>query len=168
MKPGADVDALYRDLSARLEMSRASQPAQVRNLAALGRLPAVLAVFLAVIAVVVLAHSLVLTVRRRSADLAVLRVIGLTPRQVAASVGVMAATLTAIGLVVGPLLGLAIGRRRVGRGRVAGSAWPATSRCRGGCWWSRCRRHCWSRCWSRCVPALRAATLRPAAVLRSE
>ena len=39
VKPGADVDALYRDLSARLEMGRASQPAQVRNLAALGRLP---------------------------------------------------------------------------------------------------------------------------------
>ncbi len=110
VEPGVDVDALYRDLSARLEMGRATQPAQVRNLAALGRLPAGLAVFLAVIAVVVLAHSLVLTVRRRSADLAVLRVIGLTPRQVAASVGVMAVTLTAIGLVAGPVLGLAIGR----------------------------------------------------------
>ena len=70
---------MYRELSPRLEMTRASQPRQVRNLAALGRLPSVLAVFLALLAVVVLAHSLVLTTRRRSADLAVLRVIGMTP-----------------------------------------------------------------------------------------
>ena len=167
VKPGVDVDALYRDLSARLEMGRASQPAQVRNLAALGRLPAGLAVFLAVIAVVVLAHSLVLTVRRRSAELAVLRVIGLTPRQVAASVGVMAATLTAIGLVAGPVLGLAIGRVvwwEVAQGiGVAGDlALP---------WWLLVTVAPVALAVSALVvlvPARRAATLRPAAVLRSE
>jgi putative ABC transport system permease protein len=58
----------------------------------------------------VLAHSLLLTTRRRRGDLAVLRVLGMTPRQVAASVGVMAGTLTVIGLVLGPILGIAIGR----------------------------------------------------------
>ena len=167
VKPGADVDSLYRDLSARLEMSRATQPAQIRNLAALGRLPAVLAVFLAVIAVVVLAHSLVLTVRRRSTDLAVLRVIGLTPRQVAASVGVMAATLTAIGLVVGPVLGLAIGRVvwwevAMGIGVAGDLALP---------WWLlvvALPAALLVTTLVALVPALRAATLRPASVLRSE
>jgi putative ABC transport system permease protein len=104
------VQPLFADLSRRLEMTRSTVPRQVSNLAALGRLPSVLAAFLALLAVVVLAHSLVLTTRRRGADLAVLRVLGMTPRQVAAAVWVMAGTLAAIGLVVGPLLGLALGR----------------------------------------------------------
>ena len=58
----------------------------------------------------VLAHSLLLTTRRRSPDLAVLRVLGMSPRQVAAAVGVMAGTLTVIGLLLGPVLGVAVGR----------------------------------------------------------
>jgi putative ABC transport system permease protein len=105
-----DVAPMFGELSQRLEMNPASVPRQVSNLAALGRLPAALAGFLALLALVVLAHSLLLTTRRRSSDLAVLRVIGMSPRQVAAAVGVMAGTLTVIGLLLGPLLGVAVGR----------------------------------------------------------
>jgi len=105
-----DAAALYGELSQRLEMTPSSVPGQVGNLAALGRLPAVLAGFLALLALVVLAHSLLLTTRRRSPDLAVLRVLGMSPRQVAAAVGVMAGTLAVIGLLLGPLLGVAVGR----------------------------------------------------------
>jgi putative ABC transport system permease protein len=105
-----DAASMFRELSQRLEMTPAGVPRQVNNLAALGRLPSVLAGFLALLALVVLAHSLLLTTRRRSPDLAVLRVIGMSPRQVAAAVGVMAGTLTVIGLLLGPLLGVAVGR----------------------------------------------------------
>jgi hypothetical protein len=106
----ADAGPMFAELSRDLEMQRSAVPRQIRNLSALGRLPSVLAAFLALLAVVVLAHSLLLTTRRRRGDLAVLRVLGMTPRQVAASVGVMAGTLTVIGLVLGPILGIAIGR----------------------------------------------------------
>lgn len=105
-----DVAPLYGELAQRLEMTPASVPGQVGNLAALGRLPSVLAGFLALLALVVLAHSLLLTTRRRSPDLAVLRVLGLSPRQVAAAVGVMAGTLAVVGLLLGPPLGVAVGR----------------------------------------------------------
>jgi hypothetical protein len=108
--PGVDAGRMYGELAQRLEMVPAGRPPQIGNLAALGRLPAVLAAFLALLALVVLAHALVLTARRRSPDLAVLRVIGLTPRQVAAVMGVMAATIAVIGVLLGPVLGLAVGR----------------------------------------------------------
>ena len=110
VRDDADVGPMVAQLSRRLELTVASPPPQIRNLSGLGRLPTVLAAFLAVLAVVVLGHSLVLTARRRGADLAVLRVIGLTPRQVAATMGVMAGTIVLIGVVAGPLLGLAVGR----------------------------------------------------------
>ena len=45
--PGADADAMYADLSQKHEMVRAARPAEVRNLAALGSLPMLLAAFLA-------------------------------------------------------------------------------------------------------------------------
>jgi hypothetical protein len=106
----AQADRMFGELARRLEMERNTVPRQIRNLEALGRLPSVLAAFLALLALVVLAHSLSLTARRRGTDLAVLRVVGMTPRQVAGTVGVMAGTLTLIGLVLGPVLGLAIGR----------------------------------------------------------
>ena len=162
-----DADAMYAALAQRLEMIRAFPPAEVRNLVALGRLPVLLAVFFGALAVAVLAHSLVLTARRRATDLAVLRVIGLTPLQVGGALVAMALTIGAVGLALGPALGLAVGR--VVWGEVAsgiGTAGdPAVP-------------------WLVLVvavpavllgtvlvallPARRAATLRPAEVLRSE
>jgi len=163
----ADARAMYRELAARLEMIPASQPAEVRNLVALGSLPVVLAVFLGALAVAVLVHSLVLTARRRAPDLAVLRVIGLTPAQVGGALVTMALTIGVVGLALGPALGLAVGR--VVWGEVASgigtAADPAVP-------------------WrvlalavptvlvgtvvAALLPARRAATLRPSAVLRSE
>jgi hypothetical protein len=167
VSPGMDADAMYAELSQRLEMTPAAQPAEVRNLAALGELPTLLAVFLGALTAAVLAHALVLTVRRRAPDLAVLRVIGLTPRQVGAALVAMAATIGVVGLVLGPLLGLAVGRLvwgEVARG-IGAAGDPAVP-------------------WTLLVaavpgvlvgaalvallPARRAARLRPAAVLRAE
>jgi hypothetical protein len=93
-----------------LELIRAAPPEEVQGLLDLDPLPSLLGWFLAVVAAAVLAHALVVTTRRRARDLAVLRVIGFTPRQVAASVVTMAGTTAVIGLVVGIPLGLAVGR----------------------------------------------------------
>jgi putative ABC transport system permease protein len=114
----ARADALYAELAADLELTGQSPPADVRNLLDLGRLPVVLGLFLAVLSGTLLAHSLVLTTRRRAADLAVLRVIGFTPRQVAASLVAMAGTTALVGVLLGLPLGLALGR--VVWGEVAG------------------------------------------------
>jgi hypothetical protein len=165
--PGVDADAMYAELAQRLEMVRAEQPAEVRNLAALGDLPTLLAVFLGGLAVAVLAHALVLTVRRRAPDLAVLRVIGLTPAQVGGAMVAMAVTIGAVGLVLGPLLGLALGRVvwgevATGIGAAGDPAVPwsllvaAVPAVLGGT------------ALVALLPARRAATLRPAEVLRSE
>jgi hypothetical protein len=93
-----------------LELVRAAPPEDVQGLLDLNPLPSLLGWFLAAVAAAVLAHALVVTTRRRARDLAVLRVIGFTPRQVAASVVTMATMTAAIGLVVGVPLGLAVGR----------------------------------------------------------
>jgi hypothetical protein len=105
----ADGDA-YARYAADLELTPAGPPAEVSNLAGLGRLPAALQLFLALIAVIALAHALVLTCRRRGRDVGVLRSLGFTPRQVGATLLTMAGTTVAVGVLVGVPLGLALGR----------------------------------------------------------
>ena len=107
---GDAADAVYDDLAASLELVRRSLPTDVSNLVDLGRLPVALGVFLALLSGAVLAHALVLTTRRRAGDLAVLRVIGFTPRQVGGTLVAMAGTTSVVGLLVGLPLGLALGR----------------------------------------------------------
>jgi hypothetical protein len=165
--PDVDADAMYDELSKRLEMSRAEQPAEVRNLAALGNLPVLLAVFLGALTVAVLAHALVLTVRRRAPDLAVLRVIGLTPRQVGGALVAMAATIGVVGLVLGMVLGLAVGRvvwgevaRGIGAAGDPALPWGLLAAAVPGVLAGTGL--------VALLPARRAARLRPAAVLRAE
>jgi hypothetical protein len=102
--------SLRNALAARFEIIGAAPPSEVRNVTGLGRLPDALALFLGLVAAAALAHGLVLTSRRRAHDIAVLRSLGFTPRQVAASLQTMAGVTAALGLVVGVPLGLAIGR----------------------------------------------------------
>ncbi|MDT7570317.1 MAG: putative transport system permease protein, partial [Actinomycetota bacterium] len=107
--PGAARD-LRNDLAPRFEIFSATQPSEVRNVTDLGRLPDALGVFLCLLGAAALAHGLVLTSSRRAHDIAVLRSLGFTPRQVAASVLTMAGVTATIGLVAGLPLGLAVGR----------------------------------------------------------
>jgi ABC-type antimicrobial peptide transport system permease subunit len=62
-----------------------------------------------VIAVLALTNALVVAVRRRGHDLAVLRAMGFTRRQTAGAVVVMALTIVSIGALVGVPVGIAIG-----------------------------------------------------------
>jgi hypothetical protein len=111
VRTSPENDTSLRDiLATRFEIISAAPPSEVRNVTGLGRLPEALALFLSLVAVAALAHGLVLTSRRRAHDIAVLRSLGFTPRQVGASLLTMAGVTAAVGLVIGAPLGLAIGR----------------------------------------------------------
>jgi ABC-type antimicrobial peptide transport system permease subunit len=87
-----------------------SEPADQQNLRNVRGLPVLFAVFLLALAIGALAHVSSSVLRRRRGELAVLRSLGLTPRQVRACLAWQATTLAVIGLIVGIPLGIALGR----------------------------------------------------------
>lgn len=108
--PGVDTDELVDEYAARYEVTEAAPPREVDNLRELDRLPAVLGGFLAIVGLAALSNAIVLAVRRRGRDLAVLRVMGYTPVQTATAVLTMATVAGAIALAIGVPLGIAAGR----------------------------------------------------------
>jgi predicted lysophospholipase L1 biosynthesis ABC-type transport system permease subunit len=90
--------------------SRPARPAQVRNLAQLGTLPLILGAALLAVGLAALGHALLTVLRRRRRDLAVLRTIGFTGRQLGATLFALATTVMLGGLVVGVPLGLLVAR----------------------------------------------------------
>ena len=108
-RPGADPAELIDRLDDQVEADENELPTEIDNLRQLGRLPSAVAALVGTIAVLALANALVVLVRRRRRDLALLRTMGFTRRQTAAAVVSMAATIVAIGLVVGAPVGLAAG-----------------------------------------------------------
>ena len=86
-------------------------PAQIANYRTMGATPALLAFSLAAGAVAALGLTLFASVRRRRRDLAVLKTIGFTQRQVAATVACQATATAIIGIAVGVPLGIILGRR---------------------------------------------------------
>ena len=85
-------------------------PAVIANLEEARSIPNALAGFLAVLAVAALVHALLLGLRRRRHDLAVLRVLGLQGGQVTGLVAVQATAIALVGAVIGIPLGVAGGR----------------------------------------------------------
>lgn len=73
-------------------------------------LPLVLSGFLALLAVGAVGHALVIAIRRRHHELAVLRALGLTQWQSRLVIATQATVLAMIGLVFGVPLGVALGR----------------------------------------------------------
>ncbi len=86
------------------------RPAQIVNYRSIGSTPVLLAVGLAIGAVFVLGLTLSASVRRRRRDLALLKVLGFTQRQLAAAVAWQATVAAIVGIVVGIPLGVIIGR----------------------------------------------------------
>jgi ABC-type lipoprotein release transport system permease subunit len=84
--------------------------ADVTNLSHVRSLPYLLAAFLIVLGLGAVAHALMTVSQRRARELAVLRAVGLSPRQAAACVGWQAIVVAAIALVIGVPVGLVIGR----------------------------------------------------------
>jgi predicted lysophospholipase L1 biosynthesis ABC-type transport system permease subunit len=86
------------------------RPAEILNYRTLGTTPTLLGVALATGAVVALGLTLVTSVRRRRRDLALLKTLGFTRRQLAATLAWQASVAVAIGCAVGIPLGIALGR----------------------------------------------------------
>jgi len=86
------------------------RPAEIVNYRSLGRIPALLGGALAFGAVTALALTLVASVRRRRRELALLKTLGFTGRQLAAVVGWQAVVSVLIGILVGLPLGIIVGR----------------------------------------------------------
>lgn len=108
--PDADQRGARERLEAELGEVRTDEPpTDVANLDRVTAIPRALGVFLGGLAILAVGYELVVAVRRRRRDLAVLKVLGFRPRQIAASVAWQATLIIASGLFVGVPLGLAAG-----------------------------------------------------------
>ena len=87
------------------------RPAEIVNYQSTGSTPEVLAGGLAIGAVIALAVALVATVRKRRRDLALLKTLGFTKRQLAVTLTWQASVTAVIGIVIGLPVGIALGRQ---------------------------------------------------------
>ncbi len=118
LRPGADPvaarQALKRTVAklgdGNLSVLSVQRPAEIVNYRSMGTIPALLGTALAVGAVVALALTLVASVRRRRRELALLKTLGFTHRQLAAVVAWQSSVAVAIGTVIGMPIGIVVGR----------------------------------------------------------
>ena len=111
--PGADVAAVIDRLGAQgaqVGPGPIIAPKERAELSELRTLPLYLAGFLAILGVGAVAHTLASTARRRRHDVAMLRALGMRPRDSSAIVFVQAGAIGLVGLAIGLPLGLALGR----------------------------------------------------------
>jgi ABC-type lipoprotein release transport system permease subunit len=112
--PDVDRKRLLADLrrSAGSEylVSTPEAPTDIVNFGRVQNLPLILAGLVALLAAATLAHTLVSSVYRRARDLAVLKTLGFTAKQVRRTVAWQSTTLTSIALLVGLPAGIALGR----------------------------------------------------------
>jgi hypothetical protein len=86
------------------------RPAEIVNYRSMGTTPALLGGGLALGAAVALALTLVASVRRRRRDLALLKALGFTRRQLASALAWQSTVAVGVGVVIGTPLGIAVGR----------------------------------------------------------
>lgn len=121
LRPGADLSASVSRLNREFgDLSlcggdpgcakTAERPGDITNYARVRGTPLVLAGVLALMALGTLAHVLITSVRRRRRDLAVLKTLGLSRRQVSAATSWQATTTAGVALVLGVPVGIALGR----------------------------------------------------------
>jgi hypothetical protein len=116
LRPGASRAAALQVLQRVVPAANGGQvigvqrPAEIVNYRSMGATPAFLGAALAAGATAALALTLFASVRRRRRDLALLKTIGFTRRQLAAAVAWQSSIAVAIGAVVGVPLGIALGR----------------------------------------------------------
>lgn len=94
-----------------LDVLPVQRPAEIASATAVGRVPVFLALALALGSIVSLNMALGSSVRRRRRDLAVLKTLGFTPREVAATVSWQATMTVGLGLLAGVPIGIAAGQR---------------------------------------------------------
>jgi hypothetical protein len=116
LRPGANLAAARNALQRLVPAANGGQvtavqrPAEIVNYSSMGTTPALLGAALAAGAVAALCLTLFASVRRRRRDLALLKTIGFTRRQLAAAVAWQSTIAVALGAVVGVPLGIALGR----------------------------------------------------------
>jgi lipoprotein-releasing system permease protein len=88
----------------------AQRPAEIVNYRTMGSTPLILGLGLTAGAVTALGFALITSVRRRRRSMAVLRTLGFTGRQLAASLAWQSSVAVGIGLVFGVPLGIVFGR----------------------------------------------------------
>jgi hypothetical protein len=93
-----------------IEILPVQYPAEIENYRTIGALPVLLATGLAIGAVVALGLTITAAVRRRRRDLALLKVLGFTQRQLAACIAWQSTLAAAIGVLAGIPLGITLGR----------------------------------------------------------
>jgi hypothetical protein len=109
----ADRAAVVARLSelTQIEPASAPLPAPIRNLSRVQRIPIVLSLLLLGLGIVTLVHALVIAVRARRRDLAILRALGADRGQVRRIVLWQATSMVAVPIVIGTPLGLLVGVR---------------------------------------------------------
>ena len=105
----AGIAAMRRD-SPTAFIVPAERPGDVSSLQRIASVPVLLAVLLALMAMGVLAHTLITSIRRRRRDLAVLKTLGFQRLQLAGVVAWQATVLAVAALLVGLPVGVAVGR----------------------------------------------------------
>jgi hypothetical protein len=111
VRDGADLEvALERLRSIEPGLVPTQRPSVVDSLDEIGSTPAWLGGFLVLLGLAGFAHALVIGSRRSRRDLAIVRALGLRPRQAAGAIRWGAALITVAGTAVGVLLGLVAGR----------------------------------------------------------
>jgi ABC-type lipoprotein release transport system permease subunit len=109
--PGVDAGQASAGLVAETRrLIYPQEPADVANFGRVENLPVLMAALVAAVALAMLVHVLVTSVRRRRRDLAVLKTLGFTRAQVSWTVAWQATTLVALALAVGLPVGVAVGR----------------------------------------------------------
>jgi hypothetical protein len=116
LRPGADLirqQAIMQRIVPATDggvVSGVQRPAEITDYRSMGVAPLILAAALAAGAVASLWLTLAASVRRRRGELALLKALGFTRRQLAATVAWQSTTAVAAGAVVGVPLGIALGR----------------------------------------------------------
>jgi putative ABC transport system permease protein len=114
LRPGANLSAVTAQLHSRYpfgvtDESPAHAPGPVRNLQQVAQLPLVLALFFAVLGVAALAQAILLTTSERRRDIAVLRSLGFTRRQVVSVLLAATTSVATAGILVGIPVGIVAG-----------------------------------------------------------
>ncbi|MEY2566841.1 MAG: putative transport system permease protein [Actinomycetota bacterium] len=110
-RPGTDERRAFAGLTRTFaEVEHPTPPDRVANVRDARGFPYALGAFLAVLGLLAAGHLLITTVRRRRGELAVVRVLGLTPRQTRAVAASQATVVAAVAVVIGVPVGIAAGR----------------------------------------------------------
>jgi hypothetical protein len=110
LRPGLSGAAAVKRLNFYFDGNVAVKPDEVGDFGRIDNMPLYISLLFAVVAASALAHALVAGIRRRRRDLAILKTLGFTRAQVAATVAWQATTIVAVGVLIGLPLGVGVGR----------------------------------------------------------